>query len=301
MWICERGTEKPSDSGFGELGERIEKGLESLQTGLADLNTLGQVAASQAEAGTGEIASQATLELLQSNQSLREELAELRQGQGELEIFLKELIHSKPHAAGPDDSALQSRFDLVIDELKNARSGIETLAEQSANWVAERDNDNAAAEKIDADFLAAYEKLAGQVARLESERDQLRQKIEAAPPTGQDSPEEVKQLRRLLDDAREDLQRAQAELNAMRREGAAGQGGGNEALIVEFSRLEEERDELRQKIQAIESRETTVGGDEELQDRLHIALDELRQAQQEIARLEDSASRCTENASTYRR
>lgn len=272
-----------------ERGEEdFHSSIQQLQTSIEELiqRELSKFAGSEQVEVASDDQSQ---QLLLAQQDLIHQLNEMRNEQTgfqkQFEQFMSERMQAAPDNTHSDG---ERPWQELLDEMTRTREEIQAIKAGNDRGAVSSETDGST-EKLNSELLAAYEAAVKKASDLEQDRNSLAAQIAEGVASGQGDDGKVAELQGQLELAKSELAHAQHQIDELKKSQG---GGGNEALIVEMSRLEEERDTLRKQL---ESRGETAGpaeSDDQLLDQLYDLQEELRQSQLEVDRLKNtSASR----------
>jgi DNA repair exonuclease SbcCD ATPase subunit len=264
----------------------VHSSLQQLQTSIEELvqRELSKFAGSEQVETVSDDPSQ---QLLLAQQDLIHQLNQMRNEQTgfqkQFEQFMLERTQDVPdntHSEG------ERPWQELLDEMTRTREEIQAItAGNDRGSISSAAGGSA--EKLNSELLAAYEAVVKKASDLEQDRNVLAAQIAEGMAAGQGDENKFVELQGQLQFAKSELAEAQQQIDELKKSQG---GGGNEALIVEMSRLEEERDALRKQLESRAESAVPAESDDQLLDQLYDLQEELRQSQLEVDRLKNTST-----------
>ncbi len=264
----------------------VHSSLQQLQTSIEELvqRELSKFAGSEQVETVSDDPSQ---QLLLAQQDLIHQLNQMRNEQTgfqkQFEQFMLERTQDVPdntHSEG------ERPWQELLDEMTRTREEIQAITAGNDRGLISSAA-GGSAEKLNSELLAAYEAVVKKVSDLEQDRNVLAAQIAEGMAAGQGDENKFVELQGQLQFAKSELAEAQQQIDELKKSQG---GGGNEALIVEMSRLEEERDALRKQLESRAESAVPAESDDQLLDQLYDLQEELRQSQLEVDRLKNTST-----------
>jgi DNA repair exonuclease SbcCD ATPase subunit len=264
----------------------VHSSLQQLQTSIEELvqRELSKFAGSEQ---VETVSDDPSRQLLLAQQDLIHQLNQMRNEQTgfqkQFEQFMLERTQDVPdntHSEG------ERPWQELLDEMTRTREEIQAItAGNDRGSISSAAGGSA--EKLNSELLAAYEAVVKKVSDLEQDRNVLAAQIAEGMAAGQGDENKFVELQGQLQFAKSELAEAQQQIDELKKSQG---GGGNEALIVEMSRLEEERDALRKQLESRAESAVPAESDDQLLDQLYDLQEELRQSQLEVDRLKNTST-----------
>ncbi len=264
----------------------VHSSLQQLQTSIEELvqRELSKFAGSEQVETVSDDPSQ---QLLLAQQDLIHQLNQMRNEQTgfqkQFEQFMLERTQDVPdntHSEG------ERPWQELLDEMTRTREEIQAITAGNDRGLISSAA-GGSAEKLNSELLAAYEAVVKKASDLEQDRNVLAAQIAEGMAAGQGDENKFVELQGQLQFAKSELAEAQQQIDELKKSQG---GGGNEALIVEMSRLEEERDALRKQLESRAESAVPAESDDQLLDQLYDLQEELRQSQLEVDRLKNTST-----------
>jgi chromosome segregation ATPase len=268
-----------------ELTDSIfHSSLQQLQHSIEELTRQKVTLASSSE-NVNDVSNDQRQQLLLTQQDLMNQVNEIQKEQSsfreKFEQFMTEQKQSLPAIIQTDGD--EPWHDLLVEmtrtreEIRAIRAGVDRGEVQTDT----EDSPN----KLNSELLAAYEAAVKKASDLEQERNTIAAQMADSLAGTQGGGSELGELQSQLEMSNSELTRARRQIEELKQTQG---GGGNEALIVEISRLEEERDALRMKLESRAEAANTEESNDQLLDQLYDLREELRQSQLEVDRLKNT-------------
>ncbi|MEC8862373.1 MAG: hypothetical protein VXX31_05435 [Planctomycetota bacterium] len=248
---------------ISELTSQLDQGFAEVNKLASDFSTLRSLVFHAGQESSGEMV---------AAESLFQELSRLHHCQQE--------VLRRIERADNENTKHETTWQNLVENVTQLREDLREMkaGTQDAANVAQANTPIGGAEE---EALVDRVELLSRVSRLEQERDELAVQLIQLTDSPKCS-EEDGELQNRLGQAERDLADALLKIEELTRDSAA----GNEQLVMEISRLEEEKDHLQSELRSAKADPQTLESNDPLLDQLYDLREELRQSQEEVARLE---------------
>lgn len=251
---------------ISELTSHLDQGFAEVNKLASDFSTLRSLVFHAGQESSGEMV---------AAESLFQELSRLHHCQQE--------VLRRIERADTENTKHETTWQNLVENVTQLREDLREMkaGTQDAAHVVQVNTPIGGAEE---EALVDRVELLSKVSRLEQERDELALQLIQLTDSPKCS-EEDDELRNRLGQAERDLADALLRIEELTRDSVV----GNEQLIMEISRLGEEKDHLQSELRSAKADPQTFESNDPLLDQLYDLREELRQSQEEVARLEVAA------------
>lgn len=264
----------------------VHSSLQQLQASIEELVRRDTTVSTPSGDGD-DVSDEQRQQLLLTQQNLINQLSEIRHEQSGFHAKISQFISEQTQVSQEvSHTENDEPWQNLLAEMSQTREELRAIradVDRSAVVM----GDSGATEKLNSELLAAYEVAVKKAYDLEQERNAIAAQMAEGSTTQQGGEIETSELQAQLEISKSELSRAQRQIEELQQMQGS---GGNEALIVEMSRLEEERDTLRKRLESRAESADAEESNDQLLDQLYDLREELRQSQLEVDRIKKSST-----------
>ena len=252
---------------ISEITSQLDQGFAEVNKLASDFSTLRSLVFHAGQESSGEMV---------AAESLFQELSRLHHCQ-------QEVLH-RIERSDSQNAKHETTWQNLVDAVTQMREDLREIKEETQD-TENVERVNTPLGGFEEEAFVNREELLSKVFRLEQERDELAVQL-LQLTDGTRCSEEDGELQNRLGQAERELADALLRIEELTR----GSADGNEQLVLEISRLEEERDALQSELRSAKvNPQSSEESHDPLLDQLYDLREELRQSQDEVARLKVAA------------